>query len=148
MTDIVLPLFVKLWKPEYDSGRRESFDSPRSELLIAITATLVPLWEPEFRRRIAEKTMRHALSEWLPFRDRTQSRVAHLLTDRLLHSAYLRLGENEKAGDVARRIKLTEGVENLTSMAGIPTNAKQLRALQTSFLFMRQNQDKVRAIVR
>lgn len=148
VTSHVLPLFVKLWKPEYDSVRRDSFDGPRSELLLAITATLLPLYERDFQSRIARKTLRQALSRWQVQRQRSQSKVARLLMDRLLRSACLRLGERERADADSRGIERTVDGRNSTSIGGVPTNVNDLRALQELFLTMRLFQDRMESMTR
>jgi hypothetical protein len=103
-TDSLMPAALRVWQPK--AGRPAAdLNEPQTFLLLAVGATLLPLYTPDYLAAIPDRRLRELVTRWEALRGQARDDVARLAVDLFLDAAYKRLGREDDRRGVTDRLK-------------------------------------------
>lgn len=131
LTEFVLPLFVKLWTPEFDPTE-DSFNETQMELAFAVAATLVPLSDADCPLVVGNQRLAETLQNVREQRGLADAEFPRLWLEILANGLALRLGNADQAGESRRRIdQIRKRLP--TSVGELPTTMLEFAELRALF---------------
>jgi hypothetical protein len=138
-TQTVLPDLLRSWKARTpDAGRAAALDGPNALLAYGDGLALVPLAAPRFLAGLEDGQVRSLLPRWQKARALADDDVKRLAVDLLLEAGHRRLGQAEKAGEIARRLSGNPARAELLGDKGVDGLVENLRQAPAAVEALRQ----------